>query len=286
LHEPGARLGDDPEELHDFRLAARRLDAVLRQFRSFLPEALLRIRPTLKAIIRALGEVRDLDVALSELESFCRELPRADRDGAAPLRQHWMSERARARARMLGVLDSVWVQKSFQEWSALLAGAPAASPAPELAIDAAPQMIRRRYRKVCKQADALTSDSSAHAHHEVRAQVKKLRYALEAVSGIYGKPADEMLRALRRWQDRLGVQQDAAIASERLKSLAGAPGAISAESLFLMGRFAEYHESAALRARKLHPKGYRKVRARFKKLQLKLGGAAAQEMPRPVRPMP
>src|ERR1700692_2458757 len=43
LHEPGARLGDDPEELHDLRVAGRKLDAILRQFRSYVPEPLLRI---------------------------------------------------------------------------------------------------------------------------------------------------------------------------------------------------------------------------------------------------
>ena len=231
--------------------------------------------------------MRDLDVALIELETFCRELPRADRDAAAPLRQHWLSERTRARARMLSVLDSVWVQTSLQEWTALLAEPSAAAPPPELAINTAPQMIRRRYRKVRKQADALRAESSAKAHHEVRAQVKKLRYTLEAVSDIYGKPADEILQALRRWQDKLGVQQDAAVASARLKSLAAAPpGEISPETLFLMGRFAEYHEGAAVRARQLHPKGYRKVRARYKKLRLKLDETAAQDLPRPVRPMP
>ena len=42
LHEPGARLGDDPEELHDLRVAGRRLDAILRQYRSSLPAPLLR----------------------------------------------------------------------------------------------------------------------------------------------------------------------------------------------------------------------------------------------------
>ncbi len=42
LHEPGARLGDDPEELHDLRVAGRRLDAILRQFQSFLPPEFLK----------------------------------------------------------------------------------------------------------------------------------------------------------------------------------------------------------------------------------------------------
>src|ERR1019366_9320441 len=75
LHEPGARLGDNPEELHDLRVAGRRMDAILRQFRSSLPASFLRIRPTLKRVLRALGDARDLDVALGELETFSRELP-------------------------------------------------------------------------------------------------------------------------------------------------------------------------------------------------------------------
>src|SRR6267142_1222896 len=55
LHEPGARLGDNPEELHDLRVAGRRLDAILRQFRTYLPASLVRTRPTLKRVLRALG---------------------------------------------------------------------------------------------------------------------------------------------------------------------------------------------------------------------------------------
>src|ERR1022692_3367028 len=62
LHEPGARLGDNPEELHDLRVAGRRLDAILRQFKSYLPAPLLQIRPALKTVLRALGDARDLDV--------------------------------------------------------------------------------------------------------------------------------------------------------------------------------------------------------------------------------
>src|ERR1700733_3497230 len=85
LHEPGARLGDNPEELHDLRVAGRRLDGVLRQFRVSLPEPFVQIRPTLKKVLRALGDARDLDVALSELETFRRELRGFDRENAEPL---------------------------------------------------------------------------------------------------------------------------------------------------------------------------------------------------------
>jgi CHAD domain-containing protein len=283
LHEPGARLGDNPEELHDLRVAARRLDAILRQFRSSLPASFLRIRPTLKIVLRALGDSRDLDVALSELKTFSRELPKSDRDSVEPLKRHLVSERGRARARMLSVLDSASVQKDLQELTSLLTAHSAASQqsSPELALNVTPELIRRRYRKVRKGADLLTSDSSIEAYHEVRGHVKKLRYALEAVAVLYGKPADEMLRTLRRWQEKLGVQQDAAVASRRLKALASAPPkGIPPETLFLMGRLAEHYASAAVRARKLHAKGYRRVRGRWKRLRMKFEVSAVTDAPK------
>jgi CHAD domain-containing protein len=280
LREPGARLGDDPEELHDLRVAARRLDAVLRQFRLSLPASFRQIRPTLKEVLRALGDARDLDVALLELERFNRELPKSDRQGVEPLKQYLVSERGRARGRMLSVLDSVSVQRDLQELRSLLTAHSAALElsSPNLAVNVAPELIRRRYRKVRKAADLLTSDSSIEAYHEVRGQVKRLRYALEAVAALYGKPAAEMLRAMRRWQDKLGIQQDAAVASRRLKVLASAPPkGIPPETLFLMGRLAEQYASAAVRVRKVCPKGYRKVRARWKRLRVKFEDSAVSD---------
>jgi CHAD domain-containing protein len=119
------------------------------------------------------------------------------------------------------------------------------------------------------------------AYHAVRGLVKKFRYTLEAVAVIYGKPADEMLRTLRRWQEKLGVQQDAAIAIRRLKALASAPPkGIPPETLFLMGRLAEHYASAAVRARKLYTKGYRKVRGRWKRLRMKFEDSAVNDAPK------
>jgi CHAD domain-containing protein len=183
---------------------------------------------------------------------------------------------------MLSVLDSVSVQKDLQNLTSLLAAPSAASqqPSPELALNVAPEMVRRRYRKVRKGADLLTLDSSMAAYHGVRGQVKKLRYALEAVAVIYGKPADEMLRPLRRWQEKLGVQQDAAVAGRRLKALASAPPkGIPPETLFLMGRLAEHYAGAAVRARKVCAKGFRKVRGKWKRLRVKFAEAVVSDAP-------
>ncbi|HEY2783303.1 MAG TPA: CHAD domain-containing protein [Steroidobacteraceae bacterium] len=285
LHEPGARLGDDPEELHELRIAGRRLDAILRQFRSFLPPEFLKVRRTLKTVLTALGHARDLDVALGELQDFSRELPKSDRAGVGPLKEHLMLERGRARSQMLSVLDSIWVQQSLQELTLLLTAPVSESQAStaELALHASPRLIRRRFRKLRKRADLLNADSSTEEHHEVRGQVKKLRYALEAVAGVYGKPAAHMIRALRRWQEDLGVQQDAAVAIERLNALAGAkPKGIPAETLFLMGRLAERHVAAGRQARKRCATGNRKVRERWRKLRTKFEKSAAIPAPTPA----
>jgi triphosphatase len=285
LHEPGARLGDDPEELHDLRVAGRRLDAVLRQFQSFLPPAYLGIRTTLKTVLSALGHARDLDVALGELQNFSRKLPKSDRVGVEPLKEHLLSERGRARARMLSVLDSIWVQRNLRELTSLLIAPGAALEAPSagLALQVSPGLIRRRFRKLRKRGDLLRVDSSTEEYHEVRGQVKKLRYALEAVAALYGKQANDMIRALRRWQENLGLQQDAAVAMQRLNVLASAKcKGIPAETLFLMGRLAERHLGAARQARKRSATGYRKVRQKWKKLRTKFEKSTANEAPIPA----
>src|SRR5262249_54456202 len=42
--EPGARLGEDPECLHDMRVAGRRLDVTIRLFEKYLPKSIVRCR--------------------------------------------------------------------------------------------------------------------------------------------------------------------------------------------------------------------------------------------------
>src|SRR5215475_7861294 len=100
-HEPGARIGEDPEELHQLRVTARRIDATLGLFKRHLPAALVRARKPTKAVLRSLGAARDLDVQLSELAHYCVHLAEEERAAAEPLRTLLERERSRARARMV-----------------------------------------------------------------------------------------------------------------------------------------------------------------------------------------
>ena len=272
-HEPGARLGQDPEALHDLRVTARRMDATLSLFAPYLPEALVRARGKLKTLLRILGTPRDLDIQLGELTRISPQLSEGERPALQPLMDHLESERARARARMLQALDSESTRGWIDTVRALVeepSGAPSASSLGAAAV--MPELISDRFRKLRKAFRRLNALSSMEEYHAVRARAKKLRYTIEPAAVIYGKPAGEMLRALRRLQDRLGTQQDAYVAKNRLLAIAAdPPTGLPSQTLFLMGRLAERHSLAAAEARKPVEKTWRKVRGRrWKALRLQL----------------
>jgi len=270
-HEAGARLGQDPEELHQLRVVVRRIDATLGLFKRQLPAALVRARKTTKAVLRSLGAARDLDVQLSELAEYCAGLCERERAAAEPLQVYLESERERARARMLRALDS----EPTRRWLELLRQASAESAehqGTDPAMAVMPERVRRRFRKLRRSVGELRAKSSMEDYHQVRRRAKQLRYATECGAAMFGKPADELLRALRRLQERLGAQQDAYMAQNRLAALAAEPASgLPPATLFLMGRLAERHARVTARARRTLDRSWRRVRGRrWKALRARL----------------
>jgi CHAD domain len=72
----------DIERVHDMRVASRRLRAVLEIYEPCFPRKLLRsVLADVKALADALGERRDPDVQLAQLEEFAAAVKAADRPG-------------------------------------------------------------------------------------------------------------------------------------------------------------------------------------------------------------
>ncbi|MBV8402894.1 MAG: CHAD domain-containing protein [Gammaproteobacteria bacterium] len=272
-HEPGARLGEDPEELHQLRVTARRIDATLALFKRQLPRALVRTRKATKAVLRNLGAARDLDVQLSELAHYCENLSDEERAAAEPLQAFLERERERARARMVRSLDSEptrrWQETLLQATAAEADTANGADPA----MVVMPERVRRRFRKLRRSVSNLRPKSSMEDYHLVRRRAKQLRYATECGAPMFGKPADEMLRALRRLQDKLGAHQDACMAQTRLAAIAADPSSgLPPATLFLMGRLAEHYAQVTGNTRRTLTRSWRKVRGRrWKTLRARLG---------------
>jgi CHAD domain-containing protein len=87
----------DIERVHDLRVASRRLRASLEAFEPCFPPSLWRstLRDT-KQLADALGERRDRDVAIAQLERFAAGMPAADRAGIASLVAELRREQAEA----------------------------------------------------------------------------------------------------------------------------------------------------------------------------------------------
>jgi triphosphatase len=275
VHEPGARLGQDPEELHQLRVTARRIDATLGLFKHQLPATLVRARKSAKVVLRTLGAARDLDVQLAELASYCAERPEAERAAAEPLKARLESERARARARMVRGLDS----EPTRHWLETLAaaGSEHAGINPDSAMAIMPERVRRRFRRLRKAVRRLRPKSTMEDYHEVRRRAKQLRYATECGLGLFGKPAEEVLKTLRRLQDKLGAHQDAHMAQTRLTALAADPAnGLPPATLFFMGRLAEHQVRVTTESRQTLTRAWRRVRGkRWKALRARLGEMSA-----------
>jgi CHAD domain-containing protein len=179
---------------------------------------------------------------------------------------------------MLRALDS----EATRRWLQVLTAATEAPPARDSGAGTVtvaavmPSRVRRRFRRLRKAVRRLRADSSMDDYHKVRRRAKQLRYALESGTFMYGKPADEMLKALRRMQDKLGAHQDAYMARTHLSALAADPAcALPPATLFLMGKLAEHHARVTCSTRATVTKSWRKVRGRrWKALRARLGDFA------------
>ena len=258
-HEPGTRIGEDPEELHDMRVATRRMRAAIKVFEGALPERAKWLREELRWLAQVLGEVRDLDV---QEERFERWIAKAAEDDVEHLRKilgGLGKRREGARKDMLKALDSVRYERletSFAEMLRRGPGAerelaPSGGAAGEPVTKTAPDLISARYRKWRKAAKKLAGDSPAEAFHDVRKKGKKLRYALEFVAEVYGGPVKALIKPLKAVQDDLGDHQDAVVAAETLRELGTTDQGrrVTRRAAFTMGIYHERCREQAARLR-------------------------------------
>jgi len=256
-HEPGTRLGEDPEDLHDMRVATRRLRAAFSFFKEILPAQFSVLRTELAWLASVLGAVRDLDVHLEGLEGeegHLIPLPEGIEPPLDHLRAVLRSERERDRAVLLRALDSPRYER-LTTGLASLAQQGAARRIAEYhlpAVAVIPDLVGSRYRATTRAARQARRSGRTTDFHRLRIRCKRLRYAVEFATDVYGEPAQRFSRQLASLQDALGSVQDASVATERLLHLAADTAhPLPPITVFVMGAMAERHqlEAAQLMAR-------------------------------------
>ncbi|MFL5859795.1 MAG: CHAD domain-containing protein [Solirubrobacteraceae bacterium] len=232
----GSISGEDPEHLHQLRIAVRRTRTVQRQLaRVFPPEELPGYRAEFRWLQQATGDARDLDVYLEDLDSLREMLPgtvRGDLDPLMPILAH---RRLSARAEMTRALRSVRSANLFEDWDRLLESLVELPlddrPAAEQSIGVvAGRRIRKVYKRIVRMGETIDADTPPQAYHDLRKKGKELRYLLElfGVKLFDEEAVTPLVRSLKGLQDVLGRHQDREVQIAMLRSsvdeLAGLPG--------------------------------------------------------------
>jgi CHAD domain-containing protein len=223
-HEEGTRQGVDIEELHDMRVATRRMRAAIDVFgESFQPKVIKVHLKGLRATGRALGRVRDMDVFMEKAQHYLDLLPGDQRQGLDPLLVHWQEERDQDRAEMLRHLNSREYASFKRKFLAFLstpgAGARSTSgeiPVPHLVEQIAPVFIYDRLAAV-RAYEAILPNASIQQMHALRIEFKKFRYTLEYFREVLGSEAKGIIDEVKIMQDHLGDLNDADVACQILR---------------------------------------------------------------------
>lgn len=280
-HEPGTRLGEDIEALHQMRVATRRLRATIALFRGVLPARLEVLRDELQWAGHELGAVRDLDVQIEHMHGLQAGVPPEEAAALAPLVAILEEQRAAERQLLTELLDSARFEALVQGMSAALReGPPPAVPRVEVRGFAAP-ILRRRIGAVRKDGARLVPSSPPAGYHALRIRGKRFRYSLELFGDLYGRPAQRMTEAVKSLQDLLGEHQDAEVMIDWLRATVAAhPDRLPPETLVAVGEQIARQRGIMAERRAGFRRVFREVAGpRWRALE-----RALSERPRPPKP--
>ncbi len=266
-HHAGVWLTIDPEELHQFRVGARRLRSDLRSFAPLLDRNWTAyLRDELKWLGTEVALARDADVLAERLRSQIKRLPSEDARSADRLLQRIADTTAQARAHVIAALSS-------DRYVALLDDLVESARDPRFAAEQPglaekrgrkifARLVRKPWKRLSRAVDALHPDSPPPALHAIRIKAKRARYAAEAVEPLYGRDATRLADAVADVQTVLGEFQDTTVAETWLRDAAKA----MPSTRVVVGQLISLERSDRARLRKRFARVWKKTsRAKFRK---------------------
>jgi inorganic triphosphatase YgiF len=203
----GVRRHDDPEYIHQARVAIRRLRALLKVFAPVLPSGFAAdYNPAWRQLAALFGDARDRDVLVDEtLADIARHFD--GHDGIERFLEYAMKERARAReaarSAMLTREPGILVLRFLSDLGRL----PPSPADADFNAFARDQLARRarRVRKDCQRVATMPIEEL----HRLRIQFKRLRYAVEFFEPLLKKnAAGRYLPQIKALQETLGRIND------------------------------------------------------------------------------
>jgi CHAD domain-containing protein len=220
-NRPQVESAPTPEEIHQLRVAARRLRVALRLFGRMLPSKdTARLNAELRWFAGSLGDVRDLDVYTENFKAYVQALPAEQRGGLSSYEMYLRRERTEARQRAAAAVASPRAAALLADVERFVAAGPSPGASRRWASltvgDAMRQGVRRSVGRVRRIGNGLMTRARPSQLHDLRIKSKRLRYELEFFAEVY-PPLKQTAKQCKALQDLLGTLQDAYTATARLR---------------------------------------------------------------------
>jgi CHAD domain-containing protein len=224
MHEQATRLGENVEELHDMRVATRRMRTAFDIFGpAFDPKTMKRHLKGLRMIGGVLGRVRDMDVILENAITYQRKMKENTPSGLEPLINDWKATIDRQRSKLIKHLQSDAYNNFKQNFNIFLQVSDNIKTIVTLndgtysrVRDTVPVLVYSRYAAV-KTYESILPTASIAQLHALRIEFKKFRYTMEYFREILGEGANQAIEELKRLQDHLGELHDADVACQLVR---------------------------------------------------------------------
>ena len=211
---------DEPESVHQMRVAARRLRVVLRMDQGgFGPQAGW-LRDELAWLGSLLGDVRDLDVLCDRLAENATTLPEVDLVAFGDVLAALLAHRSAAADTLVAELARPRFRSLLRKL-AVEALAPV-DPADDY-LPSADDLLAQPLRRLHRQLAVVATASSDEQWHDLRIRVKRVRYAAELAGRLAARKQRAGLADLvgqaKTVQEVLGAFNDTVVAEHHLRQL-------------------------------------------------------------------
>ena len=256
-HEAGSRDGANMENVHQMRVATRRIRAYLKAAGPALDAASAgSVRADLKELADALGAVRDLDVMIQRMHTEAAALGGADTAALEQLIGALDDDRGTARGSLVAVLDDPTHHALLGELDRVADAPPVIDPWADLQ-----ELAAGEWRKLAKGRSKLHRTFGEHPPdddlHALRILGKRARYTAELLPR--DKKTQAYLTALAGFQEVLGDHQDATVLEDSLRDMVARTDTGSGAAALAAGRVIERCRERKMKARSDYPAAWAAV---------------------------
>ncbi|NEP44748.1 MAG: CHAD domain-containing protein [Okeania sp. SIO2H7] len=250
-HEPEVLKDEDPEELHQMRVGMRRLRSAVAGFALAVKLPKEANNKNIGKFSRCLGELRDLDVLSEALKNDYQPiLPPEEQATLEKAFAKLSKQRRRAFKQVRGMLEGskysqfkqaleVWLEMPQYQAIATL---PIIDVIPDLLLPQISELLlhpgwlvkaanNTSENSQGSESQALANkgdrsyltfeDGEEEKLHDLRKQVKRVRYLMSLLTDFYGQTYQVYLGDMKDIQEHLGLLQDRVVLKEFLSSIYG-----------------------------------------------------------------